>query len=59
MEVAVETEWEKIVETHLFEKCKDVNNDRKDVSWEKPIVGKKKYVYWFAGISVDTEGTDM
>lgn len=55
----METEWEKIAETHLFEKCKDVNNDRKDVSWEKPIVGKKKYVYWFAGISVDTEGTDM
>lgn len=52
MELAVETEWETITETHLFEKCEDINNDRKGVSWEG-------YCWqWFVGISGDTEGTD-
>jgi len=38
----VEIEWEKPIETHLFEECEDVNNGRRGLSSEACCWKKKK-----------------
>lgn len=46
MELAVETEWEKIIETHLFKKCEDIKCEdinKEKVFPEKPIVEKNMH----------------
>lgn len=41
MELAVEIEWEKTIETHLFEECEDTNNDRRGCFLRSLLLEKK------------------